>query len=287
MAIEISKPQPIRLGDRYLYTLTSYAPVEVEVTMELVTEEDIDLTLESLADEAGVALADVDDEWVRTHAVGAGTVAELRERIREDRLQQARRLAERDKQERASEALAERLGQALPADEVARYRAMLLRSNELDAGRMGLALDDLLARSGLSRSAFDATLDQEAEVMASREAAFSAFASERKLKVDDSEIPFLLGLSAAETRELLESARRSGGFEDLRRQCLITKASHVVATECTCTYREETPEEAHERGQRLRDAFERIKVLRETSPAPGSEGGKGGSPAGGPDLKLV
>ncbi len=287
MAIEISKPQPIRLGDRYLYTLTSYAPVEVEVTMELVTEEDIDLTLESLADEAGVALADVDDEWVRAHAVGAGTVAELRERIREDRLQQARRLAERDKQERASEALAERLGQALPADEVARYRAMLLRSNELDAGRMGLALDDLLARSGLSRSAFDATLDQEAEVMASREAAFSAFASERKLKVDDSEIPFLLGLSAAETRELLESARRSGGFEDLRRQCLITKASHVVAAECTCAYREETPEEAHERGQRLRDAFERIKVLRETSPAPGSEGGKGGSPAGGPDLKLV
>ena len=61
MAIDIAKPQPIRLGDRYLYTLGSYDPVQVTITVERVTDSDVDFALESVAEELHTAIDAIDD----------------------------------------------------------------------------------------------------------------------------------------------------------------------------------------------------------------------------------
>lgn len=279
MTIEIAKPLPIKLGNRYLYTLTSYEPVKVEVTVEQTSDAEIELTLESLAKEGGIERGAMDDAWVAAHTA-ARTVDELKASLARERDRAVAGRAEEAKYGEALQALAKRLGQKVPDEEVARYRAMLLRSNELDAGSLGLSLDDLLRQIGSSRAEFDKNLEEQALATAEREAALSAFAAERKLTVDESEIPYLLGVGPERGATLVDQAKRSGGLDDLKAQCLNSKAARVVAAECTCVYKMETPEEAARRLQAMRDA---LAALDERVQAAGSNEG-GATP---PDLKLV
>ncbi len=282
MAIEIAKPLPIRLGNRYLYTLTSYEPVRVEVTVERPSDAEVELTLESLAADAGAAPEDVTDEWVRTH-IGAPSVDELKASLVRERERAVAARADETRLSRAVAKLAERLGQKVPDDEVARYRSLLLRTNELDAGALGLSLDDLLRQLGTSRAEFERNLDAQATTMAEHDAALSAFASERKLTVDESEIPYLVGGDPARARQLVEQAKRAGTLEDLRAQCLTSKAARVVAAEATCVYVDETPEEAAARLQSMRDALSAIRErgTQESAPASSKDAGDG------PNLHLV
>ena len=280
MGIEIAKPEPIRLGNRYLYTLTSYEPVKIEVSVERTSDAEIDLTLESLAADGGIEVDALTDEWAREHT-GAPSLDELKASLARER---DRAVASRTEEARFTAAvteLATRLGQKVPEDEVARYRAMLLRSNELDAGALGLSLDDLLQRLGTSRAEFDRTLEEQALVEAEREAALSAFASERKLTVDESEIPYLVGQDPAHGAAYLEQMKQQGALEGLRFQCLLTKAARAVAAEATCVYVQESPEEAAKRLQAMRDTLAQMRERSARQKEP-----SGDAPEG-PNLHLV
>ncbi len=280
MGIEIAKPEPIRLGDRYLYTLSSYEPVKIEVKVESPSDAEIDLTLESLAIDAGADVEALTDEWVREH-VGAPSLDELKASLARERDRAVASRAEEARYTAAINELAKRLGQKVPEGEIARYRAMLLRSNELDAGALGLSLDDLLNKLGTSRAEFDRTLEEQARLAAERDAALSAFASERKLSVDETEIPYLMGQDPVRGAAYLEQAKRQGALAGIRAQCLVTKAARVVATEATCVYVPESPEDTAKRLQTMRDtlAQARDRVARQKGPS-------GDAPEG-PDLHLV
>ncbi len=280
MGIEIAKPEPIRLGDRYLYTLTSYEPVKVEVAVERVSDAEIDLTLQSLADGAGISVDELTDEWVREHT-GAPSLDELKASLARERDRAVLSRADEARSTAAMTELAKRLGQKVPDAEVARYRAMLLRTNELDAGALGLSLDDLLKRVGTTRTEFDRTLDEQAVASAERDAALSAFASERKLSVDESEIPYLMGQDPVRGAASLEQAKRRGVLEDLRAQCLVTKAARVVAAEATCVYVQESPEEAAKRLQAMRDTLAQMRERPTQRKEPSDDASEG------PNLHLV
>ncbi len=280
MGIEIAKPEPIRLGNRYLYTLSSYEPVKVEVTVEQASDAEIELTLESLAVDSGVDVAGLTDEWAREHT-GAPSLDELKASLARERDRAVANHAEEARHAATVDELAKRLAQRVPDDEVARYRAMLLRSNELEAGSLGLALDDLLLRLGTSRAEFDRTLDEQALAEAEREAALSAFASERALSVDESEIPYLVGSDPVRGAAYLEQMKRQGALEGLRFQCLLTKAARVVAAEAACVYVAESPEDAARRLQAMREALGQMRERAAQREEPSDTGSEG------PDLHLV
>jgi FKBP-type peptidyl-prolyl cis-trans isomerase (trigger factor) len=248
MSIEINKPAPLKIGNTYHYTLSSYEPVSITVVVPSVTDADVEFGLAGIASDKGAKLADVNDAWVKEN-LGAPSVAEVREALRRQLEQMNAQYAEDSKPGLCATELSKRLNQAVPADEIARYAAQLEQSMAFDAMSQGVQLDEYLAQMGVMRSQFDEMLTARGKEGAEQQAALAAYAAEKKLKVDDSEIPALLGMSVADGQKVIEDAKKAGQLGDLRRDCLNMKAANVAATECSCNYVHETQEDADLRAE--------------------------------------
>ena len=285
MAIEINKPAPLKIGDRYHYTLSSYDPVTITVTVPTVTDTDIEFAIESIAREHGATGADVDDAWVAANLEGLCTLDDLKKALHSQLEHMNSHYAEESKAPLCAGELAKRLNQQVPMDEIARYREQLQQAMRYDAMQQGVDPDQYFAQMGIDQMALDAMFDDRAAQTAGEQAALSAYAAEKKLKVADEEIAGLLGLSAADGEKVIEQARGMGQLEDLRANALNMKAANVVASECTCTYAHETPAEAEARSEQYQAMLEMMRA----QDAARAEGAKDDADdkGEGPDLKLV
>lgn len=245
MAIE--KPAPLQIGNRYYYTLTSYDPVSITVTVPKVTDDDVEWSIKALARRSKIEPEQLDDAWVAANVEGVDTVDQLKDALHSQLDDMNSRYTEQSKPALCTRELAKRLCQSVPADEVARTRQMVLQSLEADAQSQGGSLQDMLAQTGMSQMSLDKMLDDEAQATAEQEAALAAFAEEKKLKVDDAELPALLNLSPTDTDSLIKQAKEHGQMDQLREAALREKASRSVAAECSCTYEIESAEAAKKR----------------------------------------
>ena len=50
MALNVKKPEPMQVGERYIYTLTSYDPVEIELLVPYVSDYEIELAVAGIRD---------------------------------------------------------------------------------------------------------------------------------------------------------------------------------------------------------------------------------------------
>jgi FKBP-type peptidyl-prolyl cis-trans isomerase (trigger factor) len=249
MGIEISKPAPLKIGTTYYYTLSSYDPVAITVTVPQVTDADVDFTLEGILQEKGQTLDTVTDAWVAENIEGVKTLAQAKDVMRAQLEHMNSDYAEQSKPGLCSTELAKRLVQAVPAEEIARFKDQLEQSMAYDAMSQGIALDDYLAQMGISRAQFDGLLSERAKEGVEQQAALSAYASEKKLKIDDSEIPTFLQIPQDQADELIKQAKAAGQLDMLRQECLNMKAANVVTSECSCTYVRETEDDAMTRAQ--------------------------------------
>ena len=64
--MELVKPEPLVIGGRAHYTLTSYDPVSIDVDVPYTTEEDVEYALQVTVAQAGGGPAQLnDDAWMR------------------------------------------------------------------------------------------------------------------------------------------------------------------------------------------------------------------------------
>lgn len=251
--MSIEKPLPLMVGDKAYYSLTSYDPVEITIDVPYTSDEDIAYALEMAVADAGGTLADLDDDaWVAEHFEGVSSRAQLDESLRREVTTMGAQAAEQQKLGKCVEALAARLCQSIPPQHVDRARdAVRMRfTQQLQAE--GITPDQFIARSGTSAAQLDAMFNQQAQQAAEGDAALSAYAHEKKLKVSEEEYGRLLGLSPDELKTLLAQARAAGQSEELHEAALRAKALQIVVAECSCTYNHETPEQARVRMMQFR-----------------------------------
>ena len=255
------KPQPLMLGDKAHYTLSSYDPVSVEVTVLQTTDEDIDLALDTLLENAGATRDDLADPvWFAEHFEGVPDEATMREEVRAELNVMNARFAEERKAGLAIAELIKRLEQSIPLMHLARYRQAVQMSFEQQMAAEGMTLNDFLANSGASRNDLDAMFDQQAQYTAEQDAALDAYAREKKLSVAVDEIGQLLGIPADQLDEVIAQTRASGQYDQLHDAALHAKAARSVVAECNCTYHHETEAEARVRiaqAKQLREQYDR------------------------------
>lgn len=221
------KPEPLVIDGRYRYTLSSYEPVSITVTVPHLTDDEVAYGVAGVLAESGLADGEIaSDAWVREHVSGASSADELRQAVRTQLEALNSRYADVSKPAFCAEQLATRLEQDVPASAVAEVRAALM--------------DDLKAQVGQAGISLDAALD--------------AMADKLGITVDETELPGLLGLSPKATQELVAQARAHGGLDQVLRHARRKKASDSVVSACSCTYRHESAEEAE---RRVRMAQER------------------------------
>lgn len=257
----IEKPLPFMVGNKAYYSLTSYDPVEVEVNVPYTSDEDIEIGLELTLAEVGGTLADLDDPaWVAERFEGMSNADEVREAIRQDVLAMNANIAEQQKVGACVEALAARLGQSIPPQHLEQTKQAIRMhfAQQLDAD--GMTPEQFMTRTGTSPVQLEAMFDRQARQAAEGDAALSAYAHEKKLKVDEQEYGGLLGIPADEVQGVIDQARATGQYDELREVALRAKAAQLVVAECSCSYRHETPQEAHVRlmqYRKLREEFDR------------------------------
>ena len=244
----IEKPLPLMVGNKAYYSLTSYDPVEIEVDVPYTSEEDIQLGIEMTVADLGGTMADLDNpDWVAEHFDGLTTRKQVEAAMRQQVDSMNAQMAEEQKVGKCVEALSARLGQSIPPQhlEQARQAVQMRFTQQLQAE--GITPDQFLARSGATVAQMDAMFDKQARTMCEGDAALSAYAHEKKLKVDEHEYGRLLGLSPDDLKTVMEQARATGQMDELREAALRSKAAQIVVAECSCTYNHETPEQARRR----------------------------------------
>ena len=251
MAIE--KPAPIQIGDRYMYTLTSYEPVTVELKVPSVTDADVDLAVEQIIATRCKDDEKVDDAWIAANFEGLSGMAALREDVRGQISTMNTQMVEDSKTGRCVAELAKRLGQSVPQSEIAQMRQVVQMRLEQDLAMRGISMEEFLAAGGgASQASLDAMLDADARAAAEGDAALDAYAAEKKLEVNESEYAALLGVDQKTLDDVMADARKAGQSERVRESALRAKAARVLTAEASITYSHETAEEAEARIDRMR-----------------------------------
>lgn len=243
----IEKPEPMQVGDRYIYSLTSCDPVSVEVTKPRITDADVDDAVATVVRHLGGDPDEVDDAWVAANADDVSTVEELKSVLREQLEEMSDEYLEREKAQLCLAELTRRLRQSVPRQVVDTYRETLQMQFEADLQQQGLTLDQFFASTHSNQQMIDAAFAEQAQQIAEESAALDAFASERKLTVSDDEFAEMLGISPGDAAELISQTKAAGAYDELRQSALRGKATKVLVSECDCTVHIETEAEAVER----------------------------------------
>lgn len=249
----IDKPLPLMVGNKAYYSLTSYDPVEVTVDVPFTTDEDIEYGLEMTVADMGGTLADLDDPaWLAEHFDGMTSRQQVTEAMRQQMSAMGEQAAEQQKLGKCVEALSQRLCQSIPPQHLEQaMNAIRMRfTQQLQAE--GMTPDQFLMRSGTTAAQLEAMFERQAQQMAEGDAALSAYAHEKKLKVDEHEYGRLLGIPANELQGVMDTARAAGQMDELREAALRSKAAQIVVAECSCNYVHETEEQARRRMAQLR-----------------------------------
>ena len=271
MAIEFEKPQPLMLGDKAHYTLSSYEPVSIEVEVPFTTEEDVDFAIQTMLDRVGGTQADLDDAaWLAQRFPGVSDRAQLRAAVRAQLTDMNAEVAESQKLGLAVAELTKRLQQSVPPSHLARYRQGVQVSFEQQIASEGMTVEQFLSRSAATRADLEIMFDEQARQTAEQDAALDAYAREKKLTVSEDEFGRLLGIPASELDELKAQAKAAGQFDQLKDAALHAKAAAAVAAESSCSYHHGSEAEAHERIEQIR----RMRARFEGTGA-GPDGGKG------------
>jgi hypothetical protein len=164
-----------------------------------------------------------------------------------------REMAEQQKLARCVEVLRGRLLQSVLQTQVDRaaeaLRERFLQSLSAD----GVTPAQFMAQTHTTSEQLDAMFAQQAMEVAEGDAALSAMAHYRKLRVGDAELGELLGMDDDEVAQVVSQARATGTLDELHESALRYKAARIVVEECACTYRHETPAEAARRVAQYRE----------------------------------
>lgn len=248
--MELVKPEPLIIGGRAHFTLTSYDPVDLTILVPYVTDEEIEYACQATVFQAGGTAQDVhNDIWIASHFEGTGGYDGLRQAVANQLREMSAEMAEEEKVSQASSELAERLVQRVPDQLVEQAREYTAQALLMGAAEAGISKDEYLRQIGMTPAMFDNFVDYQARAAAEGEAAVDAWIANRKLTISDEEIPRYLGVMPSDAERLIAQAKAMGQLQDIRDAALRSKALEIIVAEAHCTYEHETKAQAHQRIQ--------------------------------------
>lgn len=285
------KPLPLLQEGGYLFTLSSYDPVEIEIVVPQVTDYDVLAAVAAYLESSGTSLDDFDETWLRAHHaelhVGEdATMGEYLETMRRALGSTQQSFAEQEKPARCAQALSERLCQRIPPDMLASVRTGVLGALEAEQRADPEAFAGLLALQHAGTA--EELAEAEAEEIAEQCAALDAYADHCRISVADSELARLLRLPEKEAESEIGAARAQGRLEDLLAEARRNKAALQLAESCRCLWQKESDESAEARRRAYRGLEEAegidLEKIRQRLFAKTPEGGGHGES---PRFRLV
>ena len=282
----VEKPQPLMVGNKAYYTLSSYDPVQVTVHVSHTTDEEVTMGLEAMLSDLGATMDALNDPaWVSEHFEGLSSLQEVREAMRQELEFMNMQVAESQKATACVEELTKRLRQSVTPQRLAEAREIVDRSfaESLDAD--GLTVQQFMERTGTTEAMLETMLEARSRDTAEGSAALLAYAREKKIRVDESELPALMGATPEQAQQVVASSRAAGQYDRLMEGALLSKVTAIVIGECVCTYQHETPAEARER---VNGFIRYQQMMRQRSDEQDSDAGDDEPPAQGrTGFKLV
>ena len=247
-----NKPEPLFIEGHYHFTLSSYDPVQITITVPHVSEREVEAELNGALRSRGHAGEDApSDEWVAEHFEGIESLSALRDAIRTEQEHMNQAYSEFSKASLCATELAKRLEQSVPAQLVQTASDSLIQGYQQYTQQQGLPLEAVLSGMGMSPEDFQAMLANQAIELATQEAALDAFADEYAIVADESELPGVLEVSPAMAKQIIEDARAHNALDDLLRVAVRTKVRNILAAEAEVTYEHESAEDAEKRVEQM------------------------------------
>lgn len=247
-----NKPEPLFIEGHYHFTLSSYDPVQITITVPHVSEREVEAELNGALRSRGHAGEEApSDKWVAEHFEGIESLSALRDAIRAEQERMNQAYSEFSKASLCATELAKRLEQSIPAQLVQTASDSLIQGYQQYTQQQGLPLEAVLSGMGMSPEEFQAMLANQAIELATQEAALDAFADEYAIVADESELPGVLEVSPTMAKQIIEDARAHNALDDLLRVAIRTKVRNILAAEAEVTYEHESAEDAEKRVEQM------------------------------------
>lgn len=252
MTIDFEKPQPLMVDGRPHFTLSSYAPVSITLSVPALIDEFVESTIDSILAGLDAGREKLEDsDWVH-ETLQCDSAEQFRQIVRGHLKELNDQVRDENRKQLAVEELSLRLQQSVPESYLERARLFVQENLERQLAYEGRTIGEFARDNGLSTMDLDAWLNNEARAAAEQQAALGAYAREKKLTVDDSELGDLLGLPEEGMEEYIELAKEDGTYDVTIDAALAEKAARAVADEAKCTYHYETEEEARRRFRNMK-----------------------------------
>ena len=247
MAIDTNKPLPMQVGNEYLFTLTNYEPVEVEVLVPFILDEDVVRATEDVLEDLNPSGEDITDKWIAENVDGVDSLEELHAAVRAELNQLNDQFVEDQKNNACVEELASRLEQQVPANEYQIMRQLLMEDLEHNLEASGMTKEQFAAGLANSPELIDQVVDRQAQSIVEQGAALDAYAKHEKMDVTEDELPLLMGMPKEQANELIAHAKEAGAFDRVKHNALRAKAAQKVFADAQITYNHESEEDAMKR----------------------------------------
>ena len=278
-----NKPEPMFINGRYHFTLSSYEPVEVTLTIPHLTETEVGYGMAGVLAERGWNRAEPpSDAWIAEHVDGISSLGELSQAVHEELEQINQQYLEASKPGVCAEKLAERLEQSVPESLVQEARDTVYQGLAMQAQQAGLSPEQAIASMGMTPGEFEDMVEEQAQSLAAQDAALEAIVEEYAIYADETEIPELLGLSPKDAQYVIEDARKHNDFDEMMAFARRRKAATAVARDANVSYENETAEQAAKRVEQMR-----AQMGTQVPDDKDDEKGSGGDKGGHPHLELV
>ncbi len=247
MAIEITKPQPMKVGDKYVYTLSSYEPIEATIRVPLVDDEEVRLACEALFAQTDQTFETVTDEWLAQNMPGMTGKEQLLQDIRATLDKLNEEFLQEQKSMACMAQMIDRLEQEVSSEQINEMYQALYQDYLAQLASEGMSEAELLKALDGGQNLIEQTIMNEAKDICAYDAALDAYVSHAELTLEDGDMAQLLQQPQEQIDKMIEAAREAGMYEKVYANALRAKALFNIMNEMSVVYEYETPEEAQAR----------------------------------------
>lgn len=238
------KPLPNKIGGSYVYTLSSYGPVEAQVTIPYILDSDVEITANNFLADINPNNEEVNDKWISEHLDDINSLDELYVAVRHQLELLNDKFVEDQKKTQCTEQLSLRLNEMIPEMEIQKAQSLLIAQQEASLQSEGYTREDLAKANNTTIEDIDNALYNYAATTLEQTAALDAYAEHEKLICFDFEIAQQMQITEDQVKALLSNEITKSAAEQVKTDILRGKAANKVVRDAHIDLISETKEEA-------------------------------------------
>ena len=238
------KPEAVKQNGTYNYTLSSYSPLHVEVTIPYILDSDVEITAQNFLTDINPNKEEVTDEWLKDHLDDIDSFDKLYSSVREQLELLNEKFVKDQVRTKCITQLTLLLEQKVPTKEIEAMQQVLLAKQAETLQSQDITKQQYAEANDTTTEDINNALYNYAATLLEQQAALDAFIKHEDIACFDFEVALKLQITEEQVKALASNDVATSALDQIRQDIKRDKAANKAVHDATVSYLEETKEEA-------------------------------------------